>query len=437
MQSADKAAARTALGATATGQAAITAAHAAALATAAGLGAVDNTSDADKPVSTAQQAALDVLTNTIRVSSAGRAGVYADGSDEAISIPHATSLDPGILDFSVVGTFALADWRPTAPVVLAQKADDSDPTSATDGWILRCESDGSIALYVGGTTTPVAQTDPIDTDLAVAYVPLDITVTINRNEQEVLFWIGAELLKAVDVSATLDTSVSLSSANPLIVLDGASGWTLGYFILADRWLTQSELAAMQRNPDVALRLAGADVFASDFSANANLFTTTSNATSAGNIDGIGGLNDVLRLTVGANATESRVLRTNVLTANVPQTIFARVYVPSTNTEVDGVRIRTGPGTQFNTDSTPTPNEWTWIQASGNPVTSLHVGLVALAAGGNPTAAAENDVVYFRDVTVVRTGTKLLIDLTEAGVTKSDLIGSNNATRGTNAEDTIQ
>lgn len=377
-----------------------------------------------------------------RRSASALAGVWTDGTDEAISIANNAALHPRTYDFSLIlPTITLDDWTPASRALLAVSSDTDDPTTAADGWMVAIETNGKLSLYVPaeGTTAVATTTDPISPTLAIDYAGLDIAVTVNRSGQEVNFYVGGQLLETVDVSATLATTTDIGASSPIRILATTAGWANGYFLYCNEVTSASRIAAALINPDIWRRVgASAVIYASDFSAGTDSFTVT-NGTGAGNIDGILGENDCYRFTVDATSNAHSFVRVATLLANTYQRLTARAYAPAANDLLDGTRMRsspTGSGAIAGTNK-DVSGAWTDIAAEGDPLTNTTLHYDTFAAGNVIYQdAGADDVIYVKDILVVTLGQLLMVDLTEAGTTKSDLIGSFDGTRGATAEDAL-
>lgn len=78
-------------------------------------------------------------------------------------------------------------------------------------------------------------------------------------------------------------------------------------------------------------------YTSDFSVGADGFGVTG-GTVDGNIDGIGGKDNCLRLTVDGNNSAHNVYRNNTVTAGKSYRRRAEIYIPSTNSHLNKVRF---------------------------------------------------------------------------------------------------
>lgn len=190
---ASQSAARTAIGATATGSSLITAADAAAAKTTLALNNVNNTSDASKPVSTAQQTALDAKLNTSQTTAYSR--TILDDADAAAARTTLGATTTGAALFT-------ASTAATARATLA--TNDSIASAAT----LNVYAGGASRYAVTGTTAITA----LDTAPAGYVVDLRFSaaLTLTHNGTSLILPTGANITTAAGDAARF---ISLGSGN--------------------------------------------------------------------------------------------------------------------------------------------------------------------------------------------------------------------------------
>jgi len=145
-------------------------------------------------------------------------------------------------------------------------------------------------------------------------------------------------------------------------------------------------------------------YTSDFSAGDNGWGSFDDVTETGNIDGIGGLDDNLRLAIGSATSQHRAFKNSILPVNQKINFSARVFIPSTNSVVDSLGIRDASGSVIiAAGTTPAQDEWVTITASNVTVTNASGQLrIDLQDGGvNNFAGNGSDVVYLREITVTQ------------------------------------
>ena len=145
-------------------------------------------------------------------------------------------------------------------------------------------------------------------------------------------------------------------------------------------------------------------YTSDFSAGDNSWgDSLDDLTAAGNIDGIGGLDDNLRLTIGSATSQHRAFRSSILPIGQKINFSIRVFIPSTNSVVDSFRILDASGTQIIASTTPAQDQWVTVTASNvTPTNNSGQLRLFLQDGGTSTFAGNgSDVIYIREVVVTQ------------------------------------
>jgi len=145
-------------------------------------------------------------------------------------------------------------------------------------------------------------------------------------------------------------------------------------------------------------------YTSDFSAGDNGWGSFDDVTETGNIDGIGGLDDNLRLAIGSATSQHRAFKNSILPVNQKINFSARVFIPSTNSVVDSLGIRDASGSVIiAAGTTPAQDEWVTITASNVTVTNASGQLrIDLQDGGvNNFAGNGSDVIYLREVVITQ------------------------------------
>jgi hypothetical protein len=150
---------------------------------------------------------------------------------------------------------------------------------------------------------------------------------------------------------------------------------------------------------------GAITYTSDFSAGVDGFTAVSPGTLAGNIDSIGGQNDNLRLTVDS-VSQPYYLRNSPLTAGKRYSVTFDYYIPSTNSNVDG--LEWWGGTSAVVEEIHSPTLDTWGRASGEFTPNNTTVYIYVTDGGSRTIndAGGDDVLYIRNVRITQIGSVL-------------------------------
>lgn len=420
-------------------------------AAAADLSNVDNTSDADKPVSTAQQAALDMKADNansytraeldrafaIGVAAIGR-GIRTDGTDPALVIPKQAVTDIAFDNFTVILPWlALPDYTPATDQILWTNEDGSN------GVRILLLTTGALALEIGDGTDWTRYTTPTRTLADYAdHTPLRIALVCLRSGIS-QFYVNGATWDTIDCSAQSD--ISLTTASDWSVLD-APGRAMGDYVRINRFASAAEIAYHSRVPDTILSLGtGSNSYTSDFSAGTDGWArfVGANTVLAGNQDGVFGEDNVLSFSDsnnGATGTAGRRITQGIVPlGNVPIRLKFKVYLPSgQNAKSITVRHNGGLGFGGNHRVFPPYDEWTNISLEGDTSASgSQTVWISLAnATGFESWDSDGSVVHLKDIIVDVIGLAELIDLSASGATKPDLVGSNDATRGATANDTI-
>jgi len=145
-------------------------------------------------------------------------------------------------------------------------------------------------------------------------------------------------------------------------------------------------------------------YTSDFSAGTNSWgDSLDDLTAAGNIDGIGGLDNNLRLTIGSATSQHRAFRSNIFPVSQKINFSIRVFIPSTNSVVDSFRISDASGTHIVASTTPAQDQWVTVTASNVTPTnnSGQLRLFLQDGGVDNFAGNGSDVIYVREVVVTQ------------------------------------
>jgi len=144
-------------------------------------------------------------------------------------------------------------------------------------------------------------------------------------------------------------------------------------------------------------------YTSDFSSGDNSWGSLDDVTETGNIDGIGGLDNNLRLAIGSATSQHRAFRNGILPVNQKINFSARVFIPSTNSVVDSFRIADASGTVIITPTTPAQDQWVTVTASNvTPTNSSGQLRLFLQDGGTNSFTGNGfDVIYVREIVVTQ------------------------------------
>jgi hypothetical protein len=142
-------------------------------------------------------------------------------------------------------------------------------------------------------------------------------------------------------------------------------------------------------------------YTSDFSSGDDSWGAFDDVTETGNIDGIGGLDDNLRLAIGSATSNHRAFRSNVLPVNQKFNFSAKIFIPSTNSVVDSIMIRDASNNVIVASTTPTQDEWVTVTANNVTLTNAQLRVNLQDGGTNNFAGNGSDVIYLREVTVTQ------------------------------------
>jgi len=178
-------------------------------------------------------------------------------------------------------------------------------------------------------------------------------------------------------------------------------------------------------------------YTSDFSAGDNSWGSLDDVTETGNIDGIGGLDDNLRLAIGSATSQHRAFRSGILPVSQKINFSARVFIPSTNSVVDSFRIADASGTAIIAPTTPAQDQWVTVTASNVTPTNSSGQLRVFLQDGETNSFTGNgsDVIYLREIVVTQvTSDGLVRTWYDQSVTAGDksIPTGNHATQATAA-----
>jgi len=142
-------------------------------------------------------------------------------------------------------------------------------------------------------------------------------------------------------------------------------------------------------------------YTSDFSSGDDSWGSFDDVTETGNIDGIGGLDNNLRLAIGTATSDHRAFRSSILPVGQKINFSARVFVPSTNSDVDGILIRDANNTVIVATTAPTQDEWVTVTANDVTVANAQLRVNLQKGAASNFTGNGSDVVYLREVTVTQ------------------------------------
>jgi len=158
-------------------------------------------------------------------------------------------------------------------------------------------------------------------------------------------------------------------------------------------------------PESFAESTGTIAYVSDFSAGVDGFSSAVNGTTDGNIDSIGGEDNNLRFTCDSTSG-SHYARRTVLTVGKSYKVEFDFYIPSSNSNLDGLWLLHGSSATGFADSSPAKD--TWLTGSAS-FTAVNSQLRWYGTDGGTTSfqdAGGDDVFYVRNVRVTQIGAVL-------------------------------
>lgn len=140
------------------------------------------------------------------------------------------------------------------------------------------------------------------------------------------------------------------------------------------------------------------LYQSDFSAGADSWTATAGAI-AGNIDSIGGQNDNLRFTVDATSGLHWIDQSGTFVAGSLCEISYDYYIPSGQSNIDGIRAQDGAAYLHATEDTT--DSWTSVSVNWTFQGTVLRILAYDGASNSFQDAGGDDVFYIRNVQILQ------------------------------------
>jgi hypothetical protein len=213
--------------------------------------------------------------------------------------------------------------------------------------------------------------------------------------------VGESVLQVAPNAAAAYSLRSLTGGDPKVVR-----------VRRDTDNAEQDFTASEVSSGALTSFTNADyaTYTSDFSSGDDSWGAFDDVTETGNIDGIGGLDNNLRLAIGSATSQHRAYRSNILPLNQKINFSARVFIPSTNSVVDSFGVRDASGSVIIAAGT-TPAQDQWVTVTANDVTVTNAQLrVDLQDGGTNTFAGNgSDVIYLREITVTQVTSDGFVD----------------------------
>ena len=239
---------------------------------------------------------------------------------------------------------------------------------------------------------------------------------------EMVSWVNRQVIKPLDIQALeadgrtgdfliAKAAYSLRSLGTRQATLAATGDTVaranGKFVVQVRRSSDDALksfTADEVTDGTLLAFTNADYakYTSDFSAGDDSWGSFDDVNETGNIDGIGGLDNNLRLSMGsATNSQHRAFRSDILPLNQKINFSARVFIPSDNLQVDSIKIRDANGTIIIASTTPAQGEWVTVTANGVTPANAQLIINLQEGGADNFDGYGSDAIYLREITVTQ------------------------------------
>ncbi|HYE30541.1 MAG TPA: LamG-like jellyroll fold domain-containing protein [Methylomirabilota bacterium] len=342
------------------------------------------------------------------ISRVPRSGIWFDGnvSYRLGGYTNASGIPLGLNDFSITLTVTLQKYTGTGLVfwISHQSGNNRCSLQLTSSGVFRLsfvDGAGSTQLY--DMAPDVALVDGETYFIAVT-VDRDGVATLSVNAESDRDFSGA----GVTVSVAAAASIDIGSGNTATW--GAAqtfNGVLSSLRVFNRLLSSGDVKKLLKGGvvDYADQYANltAPVYTSNFSAGVDGWTGTL-GTAAGNIDSIGGQDDVLRFTVDGSTGAHFIGRSNSVNAFKNVRVRAKVYIPSTNAVVKRVTVE-GTSSSVTFATVTTTDAWVEVDAiaAASHSTPTLYFMARTNAGSSNVAGNTTDVFYVKDVIVSPAG----------------------------------
>ena len=152
-----------------------------------------------------------------------------------------------------------------------------------------------------------------------------------------------------------------------------------------------------------------NIYASDYSAGVDGWTTTGNGNLAGDIDGIGGRDDNLRFTSAVSDVDvfSYHRRNNVLELGQKYNVTFDFYIPSSNSRLDQIKEIVVGGQTINLSSFTALDQWVSVSVTNTTGATTNLILIRWE-DSSESGDATGDVAYIRNVSINAVGHKAFV-----------------------------
>lgn len=355
---------------------------------------------------------LSLVVPSVAFSFHGVEMTYAAAGSNGITVADNSNLDYATGNFFGGVLATIPDYTPSAEVVLDTKHDGSN------GRTFSIQTNGKLRLTINAnnydSTVATGLTD--GTRHFLSYAVERETATVDGS---VRFEVDG---------VTLGTAVSITAGAPATVSNAVAQYVLGTsakreagiaskFYSYNRALSAAEVLSLYQSGVATADQWGSQTakYTSNFSAGTDSWAAARGA-ATGNIDGIGGYNDVLRFTCTDITNNTHYLyRNTTLTLNKKNRISFEYYIQSGQSNIDSIVIKTENESLGTLSATDT---WTSVTVETTPTANTYLYFYA-SDGGNTTFqdAGGDDVFYIKNVVVTLLGATL--DLEPPGIGASD------------------
>ena len=293
-------------------------------------------------------------------------------------------------------------------------------STATSEWLFRLHDDKTLQLWLRGGTPYfyVSSADALTSyegqwiHVSASYAgagPNSATSFANAASAITLYINGKSIATTTTASGAYAGMVG-STQNVWIGRQGSvfSEGEIRDVKLFNKELSAAEVKEVYSNgqlPESFAESTGTIAYASDFSAGLDGFSSGVNGTTDGNIDSIGGEDNNLRFTCDSTSG-SHYARRTVLTVGKSYKVEFDFYIPSSNSNIDGLWLLHGSSATGFADSSPAKD--TWLTGSAS-FTAGNSQLRWYGTDGGTTSFQDtggDDVFYIRNVRVTQIGSVL-------------------------------
>ena len=410
-----------------------------------GLGNVDNTSDANKPVSTAQQTALDLKADATALTTETNARIDDDNRREFAGGVYLVNTGNALIRHTLPTFFNVSSIDPTTEkITIAFKAayniaDNYSNTGSANVislgsyFRLRFGPNGFFASIGNPTDGPV--TSP---QIGLTEGKLYSFVWVLENGIGKLYIDGVANNSTQDYTGLTSENTPLSINNYYLGSNAGSeqyGGSLSDLAIFNTALTATQAAELYQqglqpwlaaNPEY--RRGGINNYTSDFSSDLDNFNV-SNVTALGNVDSINGENDTLKVTLLSGNVRHYIARNWVQTTQLSK-VTGKVYIPSTNSNLNGFAVtKYANPTENNTITrfeNVTQDSWIEFETDVFLPTSLNMTFTFLNGSADIfNDLGGDDVIYFKDIKTNQVGSLATLPLNDDCRQLKDISGNRN------------